>query len=164
MHNQNHGIYVSCSYQETSVAALSSWLENHKDLIKFPIPKELIHTTVVYSRKGFDNPPDFCSLNEHVKQFKFTPKGIGLLGKSEDLERALVLFLDAPELENIHRFLISCGADHGWPDYIPHVTLSYSVPIDFDVDKLTVPNFEIVPESFNIEPLNENWCVQSTNT
>ena len=152
------GVYASCSYDEDSLQLLADWMEGHNDLIPMPVPMEQIHTTVVYSRKDFP-----CPIGEDIQlqnPLSFCPAGFALLGKTEDELACLVLLLDADPLVDVHEYLVDQGAQHDYDDYIPHVTLSYGVPKDFDHSSIRVPDFCLKPSKIKFEPLNLNWCLQ----
>lgn len=152
------GIYASCSYDEESLSKLQIWLEGQNDLIPMPVPLENIHTTVVYSRADFPCP---IGQSIHLTDSQpFCPSGFTLLGKPEDEMACLVMLLDADALVHVHNFCLNEGAKHDYEDYIPHVTLSYQVPKDFDHSQIQVPDFCLKPNAIKFEPLDLNWCLQ----
>lgn len=53
----------------------------------------------------------------------------------------LVLLYQSEWLENRFKLARSLGATWDFPDYHPHVTLSYQVPKDFDIKELEQPDF-----------------------
>ena len=154
------GVYASCSYHEDSLKDLAKWLQDHDDIIPMPVDLDKIHTTVVYSRKDFP-----CPIGEDIhlkKPLPFCPSGFTLLGRPEDELACLVMLLDAEPLVDVHDLCVQEGAEHDYGDYIPHVTLSYGVPKDFDYTGIRIPNFCLKPEKIKFEPLNLNWCLQES--
>lgn len=152
------GVYASCSYDDQSLQKLADWMNDHNDLIPMPVPLEKIHTTVVYSRAEFP-----CPIGKaiHLSDSQpFCPSGFTLLGKPEDEMACLVMLLDAEPLVHVHNFCVNEGAKHDYEDYIPHVTLSYRVPKDFDHSQIEIPDFCLKPNAIKFEPLDLNWCLQ----
>lgn len=152
------GIYASCSYDDNSLRMLASWMELHSDVIPTPVSIDQIHTTIVYSRKVFP-----CPLGEDIElvnALDFCPSGFTLLGNENDEKACLVMLLDADPLVDVHELCVQEGAEHDYDDYIPHITLSYDVPKNFDHSQMKVPNFCLKPNKIKFEPLNLNWCLQ----
>lgn len=157
---RNTGVYVSCTYDESSLKKLGEWMDGKSDVIPMPVPMDQIHTTIVYSRKEFP-----CKVGEEISipnPQTFCPNGFTLLGNPADDQACLVMLLDADPLINIHELLVQEGAEHDYDDYIPHVTLSYGVPWDFDHKSIDPPDFCLKPSKIKFEELNLNWCVQDT--
>jgi len=152
------GVYASCVYDEKSLKNLEKWLNDQCDLIPDPVPMEKIHTTIVYSRKDFP-----CPVGEEIQlrnPIDFYPSGFALLGNPEDELACLVMVLDAEPLELVHEMLIQEGAQHDYDDYIPHITLSYSVPKNFDYSTIEIPKIDLKPNKIKFEPLDLNWRLQ----
>jgi putative serine protease XkdF len=57
---------------------------------------------------------------------------------------AVVLHFDSKLLASRHAELREQGASHDFPEYKPHVTISYNVPDDFDLTKVKPYDGEIV--------------------
>lgn len=153
------GVYASCTYTESSLEALAEWLEDHIDIIPVPVTSNKIHTTIVYSHKRFEVSDEHIDqLNSKIGDFEFKPKGITLLG--DENSKALVLLLDADPLISIHEKLLEHGASHGFDEYIPHVTIAYEVPENFDVSPIKIPNFTLQPDKIKFEPLITKFSVQ----
>jgi hypothetical protein len=72
-------------------------------------------------------------------------------------ENAVVLRFASPDLEWRHKHMVEAGGSHDWPEYAPHVTLSYGAPGDLDLATLKPFNGELRfgPELF--EPLDLDW-------
>ena len=152
------GVYASCSYDDHSLQKLADWMNDHNDLIPMLVPLDKIHTTVVYSRADFP-----CPIGESIHladSQPFYPSGFALLGKPEDKMACLVMLLDADALVNVHNLCLNEGAKHDYEDYIPHVTLSYQVPKNFDHSQIKIPDFCLKPNVIKFEPLDLNWRLQ----
>jgi hypothetical protein len=70
---------------------------------------------------------------------------------------ALVLQFASYELTTRHADMIRAGASHDYPEYQPHVTITYKVPTGFDVDavKPFTGELRFGPEIF--ESLDLDW-------
>ncbi|OGT55492.1 MAG: hypothetical protein A3E01_09295 [Gammaproteobacteria bacterium RIFCSPHIGHO2_12_FULL_63_22] len=118
-----------------------------------------MHVTVLYSRAPVDPMKMGRDWSEDEKGRIIVrpggPRAIERLG-----ENAVVLRFVAPSLEYRHRDLIEAGGSHDYDEYRPHVTLSYTVPDDVDLDAIKPFNGELVfgPEIF--EPLDLDWKVK----
>lgn len=113
------GTYIGVRFDKSSLDMLKSL---QKDLsIPNPTPVSDMHSTVIFSRNQIDFPVE-KSVNEKVspdvKFHIFTTKS----GK-----RALVLLIDSDYLRARHELGNQLGATYDFPDYQPHVTLSYDV-------------------------------------
>lgn len=139
------------------------------------------HSTVLYSQ---DNIERLLAYNPNVVYpLVCNIKGYKLLGENED---CLVAELDNPDLNNIHNELIGLGAHWKYPEYVPHLTLSYnwkgSVPaklprfkIKFDkyksersTDEITVADTQLEESMSFREALNKgkiiNWASRFTTS
>lgn len=125
-------------------AGVRFWNDNQLDLINWvlknnipnPCRPETYHATLLYSRKHL---PDYepCGFLKEMKYAKFggfAKFDFRLLGT-----KCLVMKLDSPYLTERHKCLMDVfGATYDFPEYIPHITLSYDVG-DLDLD--TLPPF-----------------------
>lgn len=118
-----------------------------------------MHVTVAYSKAEVDwsqFAPDpynmaVIGLEREVHQFppRTTPNG------------ALVLKFESPQLTKRWQEFRDAGASWDFPEYQPHITLTYSVP-EADVDALEAYQGPLIfgPEEFS--ELNENWANEIT--
>ncbi len=121
-----------------------------------PIEKEEIHLTLLYSRKQLPNykPATSTDMWAYPKGFHIFTGGNG--------KAILVLKLDAPALHKRHIDLMKeHGATYDFPEYIPHITLSYDVG-DMDLKDIQEKFTELLPKEFHInaeykEDLNLDW-------
>lgn len=139
-------------------------LLNGADLVKWAMAQGLqttlapddMHVTVLYSRTAVD-PMAMGEGWGGDENGGLTIKAGGPRALERFGEGALVLQFASWSLESRHREMIEKGASHDWPEYSPHVTLSYSAPENFDHAAL-VPyagELRFGPEIF--EPLDEDW-------
>ncbi|KMS59142.1 hypothetical protein V474_07780 [Novosphingobium barchaimii LL02] len=120
------------------------------------LPADDMHVTVLYSRTAVDP----MKMGEgwsgddkgNVRVKPGGPRAIERLGES-----AVVLLFASYDIEGRHRSMVEAGGSHDFPDYQPHVTISYDVPADFDLDALKpfTGALEFGPELF--EPLDLDW-------
>ncbi len=146
------GTYVVVSYDQATMAELEKWTT------AFQIPEMIalhkIHTTIIYSRAHL---PQLHV--EHLdRPMSFKAKGFRLFDsrgpRRKPGTKALVVVLEAPELESLHVQLRVLGATHDHDDYHPHLTLTYGCPQDFDLSSLVLPTFDFVPARIYGEPLD----------
>jgi phage-related protein (TIGR01555 family) len=120
------------------------------------LPADDMHVTVLYSKQ----PVDWMKMGE---TWTSEPDG-GLIVKAggpREIEQfdggAVVLQFASWSLRSRHAEMVEAGASHDFPEYLPHVTISYSAPDDFDPAKIAPYTGELRfgPEIF--EPLDEDW-------
>jgi phage-related protein (TIGR01555 family) len=137
-----------------NAADLIAWAKANGFDTTLPAPD--MHVTVLYSRAPVD-PMKMGRDWREDEQGRITvrpggPRVIERLG-----ENAVVLRFASPDLEWRHKDLVEAGGSHDWPEYAPHVTLSYAVPEGVDLDALKPFNGELRfgPEIF--EALDLDW-------
>lgn len=115
-----------------------------------------MHVTVLYSR----TPVDPMAMGEG---WSSDPDG-GLVikaGGPRALERfgegAVVLQFASWSLQSRHNDMVQAGASHDFPEYLPHVTISYEAPADLTLDTIKpyAGELRFGPEVF--EPLDLDW-------
>jgi hypothetical protein len=137
--NNIAGIYAGYHLAKHSVKSIISWGEKEK--INNLCDAKEMHVTLVYSNVIFPFRPK--GKLEYPIECKI--KSIDLLGKRDDGEdKALVLVLESNELQKQFKKTIEAGAHWGFPEYIPHVTISVKPDNNIDIDSLSVPDFPIV--------------------
>lgn len=115
-----------------------------------------LHVTVLYSRNPVDPMKMGRDWREDEKgQLIVRPGGPRVIERLG--ENAVVLRFASPDLEWRHRDMVEAGGSHDWPEYAPHVTISYAVPDGVDLDALKPFNGELRfgPEIF--EALDLDW-------
>lgn len=150
------GTYAGVHFSESTQDDLKKFMMMND--IPNPVPRDKLHTTLLYSRKRCPN---------------YVPRGLidpPLVGKptgfevwpSQEGNNCLVLKYDCPELTQRHKDLMSeHGATFDYPEYRTHVTLSYDIG---DMDISSLPPYEgtieIVEEY--AEELNLEWAKNNT--
>lgn len=140
------GTYVGVKFSRETQNAIKKFVKTLS--IPNMVGREKMHTTVIYSRKYFTyedpmvgkiDPPWKGKAKEfHVWQTRDVNKS-----------NALVIAYTCPKLKAEHeRIMKEYDATYDFPEYIPHITLSYDIG-DFDTSKIdlsTFPEIEIVEE------------------
>ncbi|QBX06151.1 hypothetical protein Va3_197 [Vibrio phage Va3] len=139
---ESQGTYVGIRLDEASKQELVRLQKTLR--LKNPLEPDKFHVTVLYSRKQIDVPvvdTTFVATVEHIDCWK-----------TQDGKYAVVAKMVCPELVERHDDLISIGGTHDYPDYTPHVTLSY----DDAITPMPV-NAEVRLVDEYLEPLDLNW-------
>ncbi|AIT81607.1 hypothetical protein JI59_18480 [Novosphingobium pentaromativorans US6-1] len=115
-----------------------------------------MHVTVLFSR----TPVDPMKMGDswtgddegRIRIKPGGPRAIERLGES-----AVVLLFSSWEIESRHRSMVEAGGSHDFDTYQPHITLSYEVPAEFDLEAVKPFSgaLEFGPEIF--EPLDLDW-------
>ncbi len=114
-----------------------------------------MHVTVLYSRQPVD-PMKMGETWASEADGGLTvkpggPRAVEMLG-----DDAVVLLFAAWSLESRHREMVEAGGSHDFPEYQPHVTISYSAEgIDLETVKPYTGELRFGPELF--EPLDLDW-------
>jgi len=125
------GTYAGVKFDDDTVNNINKYIEENN----IPNPVQYFHTTLLYSR---ENLPKYQPISYD------TP----LKGKITEIknlgdDKTIVIMFDCPELSKRHSELRKeHNAPWDFPEYIPHVTLSYDAK-DINVNKLTLPKFPI---------------------
>lgn len=120
------------------------------------LPASDMHVTVLYSRSPVDPMKMGRDWSENERgQIVVRPGGprvVEMLG-----ENAIVLRFASPDLEWRHNLMVEAGGSHDWPEYAPHVTISYTAPEGVVLEALKAFNGELRfgPEIF--EALDLDW-------
>lgn len=138
------GLYVSAKFSELTLDALENLQRNLK--VPNPVPREKFHSTICYSRVNIPYQPasgSFEVANDgHLEIWKHGEYPI------------LVLVLNSDYLQCRHMYARAIGATHDFPDYTPHITLSYNVgPVSFE-GKVQIP---VILDREHSEPLQLDW-------
>lgn len=145
------GTYAGLRFSDSSNDAIINLVK----LLKLPNPikKDEIHMTLLYSRKYLPNYKPLGIIPEDVSGIPFEFHVFDTFDK----KRALVLKLDCTWAINRHNELMNTHkASYDYPEYIPHLTLSY------DIGDLEIPEFKNIPMELQIvreysEDLNLEW-------
>ncbi|MFC0147216.1 phage portal protein [Sphingobium scionense] len=120
------------------------------------LPASDMHVTALYSRSPVDPMKMGRDWREDEKgQIIVRPGGPRVIEKLG--ENAVVLRFACPDLDWRHKDMIEAGGSHDWPEYAPHVTISYTAPESVDIDALKPFNgaLRFGPEIF--EALDLDW-------
>jgi len=153
------GTYAAVKYEATTCAIVAEWCKINN--IPNPVDVDKMHSTLIYSRVKIptEYQKDLDEIELRSRGWRFLPDEFKLMPTSSDkgaVKEVLVLTLKAPELIQMHDDLCRKGATHDFDDFIPHVTLSYKVPTDFNL-ALTPPPVYFIPSKIYFEPLDMNW-------
>jgi phage-related protein (TIGR01555 family) len=119
------------------------------------LPADDMHVTVAFSKQ----PVDWMKAGEVWGDGELTvqPGGARLLERFGPDKDCVVLLFNSDALRWRHDHFKEIGASWDWPEYQPHITISYKVPVDLDLDSIEPYRGEIKlgPEIF--EQVKENW-------
>lgn len=151
------GTYSYFSLTPDSNQRLHDWCLSRE----IPNPVFNYHSTVVWTPDvlpTYDPFRSFVSINPSTFRLRF-------LGTDED--PALVLQYDNSIVREQWHKAKSLGARMTYPDFIPHITLSYKPVIKMDLREMGIPYISIVfshetvedlnPSKFRIESLNDHF-------
>lgn len=143
------GTYIGVRFNKASLEMLKDLQRMYK--IPDPTPIKDMHATVVYSRVPVEFPIN-NDLNEKVsREVQFH------VFNTRDGKRALVLKIKSDYLTQRHELGTELGATYDFPDYIPHITLSYDVGDKNFSSKPFKLEKDLVIEREYYEDLNLNW-------
>lgn len=139
------GLYVAAKFSDLTLDAIEDLQRKLK--VPNPVPRHKIHSTICYSRV---NIPYTVSTGS----FEVARKGHLEVWKHGE-DPVLVLVLDSEYLKHRHQYARALGATHDFPDYTPHITLSYNVgPLSFK-GEAQIP---VVLDREYKEPLKLDWA------
>lgn len=133
-------LYAYRSVQWETGEKLRDWA--HSQGIVTLLPLYDFHVTLVYSKSPFLW--DYEDSNRETLVIRGGERSVEVFG-----DDALVLRISSPELEARHKELIAMGAVTDYPDYKPHITLTYQAK-GIDVS-------QIVPYTGDIQLGCEWW-------
>jgi hypothetical protein len=145
---QAPGTYVGVRFSSETVEGLKRYQDEYK--VPNPLDPEKFHTTVVYSRE-----PIKWEAETKLEDEECAAKGFTVFD-ARDGTKCLVLLLDSEYLHDRFDHAIEVGASYDFPDYKPHITLSYDIG-HFDIKKLPTPDFDITLDHEYVEELKKNW-------
>lgn len=142
------GTYSGMRPDLQSKLNLMEYINNNN--IPNPVEQDELHTTILYSRI---NCPNYIPLGKISPAYVASPVALETWS-TKDGKNALVLTLDCDELIARHNELMAAhGASYDYAEYKPHLTLSYDVDKDYNIDNLPLPNFNIMFNNEYYEPL-----------
>lgn len=155
------GTYAGVRLSDKTTDAIKKFIKDNN--IPNPIKPEKMHTTLLNSRKYL---PDYKPEGEYEEMLIGKPSGFEKWPSQPDddgkVAMCLVLKYSCPDLSKRHKDLMKeHEATYDFPDYKPHVTLSYDVS---SLQCKDLPKFEesieIVEEY--VEDLNLDWAKDNT--
>lgn len=139
------GLYVAAKYSEFSLDKIEDLQRQLK--VPNPVPREKIHSTICYSRVKIP-------YNVSSGSFEVATKG-HLEVWDHGSSPVLVFVLDSEYLRCRHMYAKALGATHDFPDYTPHITLSYNVGELKYSGEYSVP---VILDREYKEPLKLDWA------
>jgi 2'-5' RNA ligase len=125
-------LYVSVEPDEGARRLLSKLQGRHE--IPNPYSTDKMHCTLIYSTEPCKMPQVESRkiYKAEFEKFDFFDQRNG--------KRCLVMKVKSPDLQARHTSLMKeMGASYDFPDYLPHITMSYDID-KFDVSTLRWPN------------------------
>lgn len=133
------------------------------------VPAEEMHVTIAYSKKPVDwfkVADNWYSVSNPEGTLTVPPGGVRMMERFGAQKDVLVLLFASSDLSWRNRDIIEAGASWDWPDYQPHITISYEYqfaddrgPLQQDASLATIVPYqgalEFGPEIF--EELDEDW-------
>ncbi|AUR81047.1 RNA ligase [Vibrio phage Aphrodite1] len=148
--------YVSVDLAYFQCGRLRELVTNHG--IK-PIDDGDFHVTIAYDKELIDNTLEIDIDKNRLYEAKVI--GVELMGEVKDgLQSAVALTLESEELVEEHFKWMAAGYEHGWPEYIPHMSVAYDVPVK-DSERLVKALEPYIGRTFyfvnlSAEPVNNN--------
>lgn len=131
------GLYVAAFFSDKTNQHLAQYIADNN--IPNPVTSQSFHTTIVYSRVPVD---DFEA--NHSADVTISSQNVFL--EAWDVannKQCLVLRFPSNYLELRFAEAMAAGATYDFDEYKAHVSLSYDLPVDFDIRALPVINFPI---------------------
>jgi len=149
------GTYVGVKFSQDDEEIIVSIIE--KIGVPNPIAREDIHSTLLYSRKYLANykVPSETDMYVYPKEFH--------IFNGQDGKDILVIKLDSLDLSKRHEELMKeHNATYDFPEYIPHITLSYDIEGFMTLPEIKKKFSDLLPEKFHIvseyvEDLDLEW-------
>lgn len=126
------GTYVGIKYSESTSLVIKKIQDDLN--LAFPVPIDKLHTTICYSTVKV---PYTTSKDKNFE--------VGYLSElkvfeTNDGKRALVAVIDSDWCKERHEYSNIIGANYSYPEYIPHITLSYDIgPLSYNYDFAGLP-------------------------
>lgn len=149
---QEPGTYVGARFTSETNEGLRRYQEKFR--IPNPLSADKFHTTISYSRVPIEWEPREDLQDDPSAEV--VAGGLTVFESRKDSTRCLVLLLDSDYLQERFDTAIEAGATHDFPDYKPHITLSYDIGT-LDIKRLPVPEVELVLSHEYAEPLDNDW-------
>ena len=143
--------YVSVIYNQDTQTKLRNWAkENGFDLSvdfdgKPQKPENFeFHTTIFYTTSKHDLKNQIVTIPPNIA----VPSSIIMIGVDSDIP---VLKVKSNAILNIrNQYKKTYGMKDAWPEYLPHISVSYSKTIP-DLTKAKLPTFDLVFDKLRVE-------------
>jgi len=147
-------LYVRRDLKPASAKALIAWAKANGFTTTLD-PSDM-HVTVLYSKQPVD-PMKMGETWGNEDDGGLTVKAGGPRALERFGEGAVVLQFASWNLASRHDDMVRGGASHDYPEYLPHVTITYSAPAGLDLEAVRPFTGELAfgPEIF--EPLDLDW-------
>lgn len=143
------GLYAYRNLTSQSAEYLYLWMR--EEGIPNPVPPGNLHVTVV------------CTVND-VPGYSPDPTLVMLSPATyriDQMQEALVIKFRSDALESQWQQAMNLGAKSYYERFIPHITLSYKVPEDYDHSDLKPPPSHIVLDAEQIRPRMDGWATMN---
>ena len=147
--------YVCVKYDKESQEKLRDWAEKNNFNLGLTYsgeeqdPKDFdFHTTIFYST----NEINLKNKTIKTKPTEVTISKIKFLGDNEDIPVLVIALTD--EIQELRKHFEKLGLKDKWPDYQPHISLSYE-RIKRDVSDIKLPDFKPKYNMIIIEDIKE---------
>jgi len=149
-----HGTYAEILLDDASRAKLTALMDRLG--VRNKIDPAKMHTTMIYSRKPCPTAMELDGIETTypawIKSLKTWPTQQGT--------NCLVAEIEAYTLDELHQHMREkYGATHDYPDFTPHVTLSYDCgDQQFEMpDDLTDDDRTVSYTRLHVKPLDPKW-------
>lgn len=146
-----NGTYSAVNPNKDTVENVAKFMIEHE--IKNPVDPKDLHVTTAYSRKPIPEARNCypkLPMKAKFKKWEVFNTVIGTTGK------CLVAALESDELQAFFQKLRKdYGAEYDYPEYIPHMTLTYS----FEGNKVpeAEPEFDFIFDGYTFKGIDTNW-------
>lgn len=105
------------------------------------------HTTIFFTVTEHDTKTGDFKID---KPFDLKFKSYELLGLEKNIP-VIKIDTDNDELQRIRQMFVDMGYKDAWPDYKPHISLSYKYDGTPDLVKMTLPNIQVSANMIRIK-------------
>lgn len=148
------GTYAGLRLDDESCNKLIDWCTQNN--IPNPVPKDKLHTTLLYSRKHL---PDYVPQGNLPSAYIGLENGYDIWkSSSENPTNCLVLKINCDDIVTRHKELMDTHqATWDYPSYDPHITMSYDIG-GVDASKLDTSSIgELTFTDEYAEELDLDW-------
>lgn len=129
--NIDKGTYVAVKFTDETLNKIQE-VQDSLRLLN-PVKREDLHSTIAYSRVNVPFIPNesgnFISSNQHLE-----------IWNTNDGPALIMVLDDANHLKERHNLANILGATYDFPDYTPHITLSYNLgPQEVELSEFSLP-------------------------